>query len=79
MIILRVGNWMEVIWRADLQKGGFGTRPYGAFDANQKPITELRLNRYRCLLHHNLRVPPQNAEAGVGAGSKPARPRLEIT
>jgi hypothetical protein len=34
IIILRIGNWMILIWRAVLQMGGFGTRPYGAFDSN---------------------------------------------
>jgi hypothetical protein len=30
--ILRNDYWMKIIWRTDLQKGGFGTRPYVAFD-----------------------------------------------
>jgi hypothetical protein len=36
IIILRVGNWMKIIWRAVLQMGGFRTRPYGAFDSNYR-------------------------------------------
>jgi hypothetical protein len=28
IIILRISNWMKIIWRAVLQKGGFRTRPY---------------------------------------------------